>query len=82
MKGLQNEQDLDRLSTVTREAGPRSQSKFTNKARTIKSTYTKSQMRNKPQMLKSVFDEGSVKTNDIVSKIREFNKIKEKLEAQ
>lgn len=39
-------------------------------------------MRNKPKMLKSVFDEGSIKTNDIVSKIREFNRIKEKLEAQ
>jgi len=39
-------------------------------------------MRNKPKMLKSVFDEGnSIRTNDIVSKIREFNKIKDKIEA-
>ena len=40
-------------------------------------------MRNKPKMIKSVFDEGnSIKTNDIVKKIRDYNKIKEKLEVQ
>ena len=40
-------------------------------------------MRNKPKMIKSVFDEGnSIKTNDIVKKIRDYNKIKEKLEEQ
>lgn len=33
--------------------------------------------------MKSVFDEGnSIKTNDIVSKIKEFNRIKEKLQEQ
>lgn len=42
-------------------------------------------MRNGNQkMLKSVFDvdKNSIRTNDIVSKIREFNRIKEKLEDQ
>lgn len=80
LKGLQSKQDLDKLSIVSRGSRPSTVNKYSHKGRSIRSSInTKSNMRNAPQ-LKSVFDDQTIKTNDIIKRIKEFNQIKDTLQ--